>query len=54
MFKPQQRIGLKKTNLSLYPELLATDYELVVPTRRVVRILITSADVIRGVIGPSF
>ncbi|PIM95830.1 cytochrome c oxidase subunit II [Candidatus Hodgkinia cicadicola] len=54
ILRPQHRIGFKKTNLGLYPELLATDYELVVPTRRVVRILITSDDVIHGFAVPSF
>ncbi|KON71427.1 cytochrome c oxidase subunit 2 [Candidatus Hodgkinia cicadicola] len=54
MLKPNQRIKFKKTNLNLYPELLATDYELVVPTRRVIRLLVTSGDVIHGFAVPTF
>ncbi|PIM95584.1 cytochrome c oxidase subunit II [Candidatus Hodgkinia cicadicola] len=54
ILKPHQRIKFKKTNLNLYPELLATDYELVVPSRRVVRILVTSGDVIHGFAVPTF
>ncbi len=54
MLKQHQRLEYKKTNLKLYPELLATDYELVVPARRVIRILVTSDDVIHGFAVPSF
>ncbi len=54
MLKPHQRIEFKKTSLNLYPELLATDYELVVPAERVIRLLVTSDDVIHGFAVPSF
>ncbi|PIM96701.1 cytochrome c oxidase subunit 2 [Candidatus Hodgkinia cicadicola] len=54
ILKPHQRIEFKKTNLNLYPELLATDYELVVPAGRVVRLLITSGDVVHGFSVPTF
>ncbi len=54
MLKPNKRIKFKKTNINLYPELLATDYELVVPTRRVIRLLVTSGDVIHGFAVPTF
>lgn len=54
MLKQHQRIEYKKTNLNLYPDLLATDYELVVPAGRVIRILVTSDDVIHGFAVPSF
>ncbi len=54
MLKQHQRLEYKKTNLKLYPELLAMDYELVVPARRVIRILVTSDDVIHGFAVPLF
>ncbi|ACT34354.1 putative cytochrome c oxidase, subunit II [Candidatus Hodgkinia cicadicola Dsem] len=49
-----ERVKFSKTNLAIYPKLLATDYELVLPARRVVRLLITSADVIHSFSVPSF
>ncbi|XXM93358.1 MAG: cytochrome c oxidase subunit II [Candidatus Hodgkinia cicadicola] len=42
-----------KTNLKSYPKLLAVDYELVIPVAKVVRLLITSADVIHAFAVPS-
>ncbi len=54
MLKDEQRRKLNKTNTFIYPSLLATDYELVIPERRVIRLLITSADVIHGFAIPSF
>ncbi len=54
MLKPEQREKLNKTNTFMYPSLLAVDYELIVPERRVIRLLITSADVIHGFAIPSF
>ncbi len=47
------RPKLNKTNLKSYPKLFAVDYELVVPTKRVTKLLITSADVIHAFAVPS-
>ncbi|XXM93763.1 cytochrome c oxidase subunit II [Candidatus Hodgkinia cicadicola] len=47
------RPKLNKTNLKSYPKLFAVDYELVVPTKRVIKLLITSADVIHAFAVPS-
>ncbi|WGS83578.1 MAG: cytochrome c oxidase subunit II [Candidatus Hodgkinia cicadicola] len=47
------RSKLNKTNLKSYPKLFAVDYELVVPTKRVIKLLITSADVIHAFAVPS-
>ncbi|XXM93683.1 cytochrome c oxidase subunit II [Candidatus Hodgkinia cicadicola] len=47
------RSKLSKTNLKSYPKLFAVDYELVVPTKRVIKLLITSADVIHAFAVPS-
>ncbi len=54
MLKDSQRNTFRKTNLKLYPRLLATDYELVIPARKAVRLLVTSADVIHSFAVPSF
>ncbi len=47
------RSKLNKTNLKSYPKLFAVDYELVVPTKRVIKLLITSADVMHAFAVPS-
>ncbi len=54
LLKTDHRQSLNKTNVKLYPRLLATDYELIVPTGKVIRLLVTSADVIHGFTIPSF
>lgn len=54
MLPDDRRAALTKTNLMKYPKLLATDYELVLPERRVVRLLITSSDVIHSFCVPAF
>lgn len=43
-----------KTNISEYPDLLAVDNEMVVPVGKVVRLLVTSGDVIHSWTVPSF
>lgn len=53
VIKDNQRQSLCKTNLKSYPRLLAVDYELVIPVMRVIRLLITSADVIHAFAVPS-
>ncbi|MFP3038322.1 MAG: cytochrome c oxidase subunit II [Candidatus Hodgkinia cicadicola] len=54
MLKASQRRTFKKCNTRIYPRLLAADFELVIPARKVVRLLITSADVIHSFAVPSF
>ncbi len=54
ILKSSQRDKFKKISTEIYPELLATDYELIIPARRVVRLLIISADVIHAFTVPSF
>ncbi|ATW06094.1 Cytochrome c oxidase subunit 2 [Candidatus Hodgkinia cicadicola] len=53
IIRDNQRQSLCKTNLKAYPRLLAVDYELVIPVMRVIRLLITSADVIHAFAVPS-
>ncbi|MFP3018816.1 MAG: cytochrome c oxidase subunit II transmembrane domain-containing protein [Candidatus Hodgkinia cicadicola] len=48
------RTSMGKTNLAQYPALLATDYELILPERKIVRFLITSADVVHSFCVPAF
>ncbi len=54
LLKTDHRQSLNKTNVKLYPRLLATDYELIVPTGKGIRLLVTSADAIHGFTIPSF
>ncbi|AHL31061.1 MAG: Cytochrome c oxidase subunit 2 precursor [Candidatus Hodgkinia cicadicola] len=53
IIRDNQRQLLCKTNLKFYPRLLAVDYELIIPVMRVIRVLITSADVIHAFAVPS-
>ncbi|AUG91456.1 Cytochrome c oxidase subunit 2 [Candidatus Hodgkinia cicadicola] len=53
IIRDNRRQSLCKTNLKFYPRLLAVDYELVIPVMRVVKVLITSADVIHAFAVPS-
>lgn len=50
----KERQDLGKTDLTVYPDLLATDNEVVVPVGKVVRILVTAGDVIHNWALPSF
>ncbi len=49
-----ERVSLNKTDLQLYPRLLAVDNELVVPVGKVVRVLVTAGDVIHNFAMPAF
>lgn len=49
-----ERVSLGKTDMALYPRLLAVDNELVVPVNKVVRVLVTSGDVIHNFAMPAF
>ncbi len=49
-----ERVALNKTDLTLYPRLLAVDNELVVPVGKVVRVLVTAGDVIHNFAMPAF
>ncbi|XXM90179.1 cytochrome c oxidase subunit II [Candidatus Hodgkinia cicadicola] len=53
MLRDDQRQTFYKFNLNSYPRLLAVDYELIVPVAQVIRLLITSADVIHAFAVPS-
>ncbi|AUG33832.1 Cytochrome c oxidase subunit 2 [Candidatus Hodgkinia cicadicola] len=53
IIRDDQRQSLRKTNLKSYPRLLAVDYELVIPVTQVIRLLITSADVVHAFAVPS-
>ncbi|AHL30930.1 MAG: Cytochrome c oxidase subunit 2 precursor [Candidatus Hodgkinia cicadicola] len=53
IIRDDQRQSLCKTNLKSYPRLLAVDYELIIPAMRVIKVLITSADVIHAFAVPS-
>lgn len=50
----QERLDLGKTDLNLYPRLLAVDNELVVPLGQVIRVLVTADDVIHDFAMPVF
>ncbi len=49
-----QRSKFNKSNIKIYPELLVTDYELVIPAKKNVKLLVTSADVNHSFTVPSF
>ncbi len=49
-----QRAALGKTDLAVYPRLLAVDNEVVVPVEATVRVLVTGADVIHAFAMPAF
>ncbi|XXN13832.1 MAG: cytochrome c oxidase subunit II [Candidatus Hodgkinia cicadicola] len=53
LLMPNKRKVMRKTNLKSYPELLAVDYELVIPAAKSIKLLITSADVIHAFAVPS-
>lgn len=50
----EEREEYGKTDLVMYPRLLAVDNELVVPVGKVIRILVTAADVIHDFAMPAF
>ena len=50
----EEREEYGKTDMAMYPRLLAVDNELVVPVGKVVRVLITAADVIHNFAMPAF
>ncbi len=54
MLKPSERQKYNKLNKKLYPKLLAVDYELIIPTKKVIKLIITSADVIHAFTVPAF
>ncbi|MFP3019055.1 MAG: cytochrome c oxidase subunit II [Candidatus Hodgkinia cicadicola] len=54
VLRSERRALMGKSNLSQYPELLAVDYELLLPERKVARLLVTSADVIHSFSVPAF
>ena len=54
MLQKGDRQGDGKTDIATYPRLLAVDNEMVVPAGQVVRLLITSGDVIHSWTVPSF
>lgn len=49
-----EREALGKTDISVYPNLLAVDNELVVPVGKMVRVLVTAGDVIHNFAMPAF
>ena len=49
-----ERVSIGKEDLAQYPRLLAVDNELVVPVGEVIRVLVTSNDVIHNFALPSF
>ncbi|AUG34130.1 Cytochrome c oxidase subunit 2 [Candidatus Hodgkinia cicadicola] len=53
IIRDDQRQSLRKTNLKSYPRLLTVDYELIIPATQVIRLLITSADVVHAFAVPS-
>ncbi|HET7413303.1 MAG TPA: cytochrome c oxidase subunit II [Pararhizobium sp.] len=54
LLQAKDRKAADKTDLSVYPRLLAVDNEMVVPVGKTVRLLITSGDVIHSFKVPSF
>ncbi|MFD0915948.1 cytochrome c oxidase subunit II [Pseudahrensia aquimaris] len=50
----KERTDLGKTDLKVYPNLLAVDNEVVVPVGKVVRVLVTAGDVIHNWAMPAF
>lgn len=54
LLKEEDRAKLGKGDKAAYPRLLAVDNELVVPVDKVVRVLVTGADVIHSYSMPSF
>ena len=50
----KEREDLGKTDLKVYPRLLAVDNELVVPVGKVIRVLVTAGDVIHNFAMPAF
>ncbi len=50
----EERQDTGKTDMKVYPRLLATDYDVVVPVDTMVRVLVTSGDVIHSFAVPSF
>ncbi len=54
MMKEDEREATGKTDKAAYPRLLAVDNELVVPVNKMVRVLVTAADVIHNFAMPSF
>lgn len=54
MLKDGEGAEIGKGDLAVYPRLLAVDNELVVPVGKVVRVLVTAADVIHNFAMPAF
>jgi cytochrome c oxidase subunit 2 len=54
MLKEDEREAAGKTDKAAYPRLLAVDNELVVPVGKMVRVLVTAADVIHDFALPAF
>jgi len=54
MMKEDERVDYGKTDKAVYPRLLAVDNELVVPVGKMVRVLVTAADVIHNFALPAF
>lgn len=52
--KPEERKAAGKEDRGAYPRLLAVDNEVVVPVSQVVRVLVTSSDVIHAFAMPAF
>ena len=50
----KERTDLGKTDLAVYPNLLAVDNEVVVPVGKVIRVLVTAGDVIHNWAVPAF